>query len=84
MNPLDQPTVSRSEFRRALNLRCYKELGIGMNELPDIICIDDVFWNGITEKESIQMIDGCIQDYRDELGDPFKGVHTVTYTSIDE
>ena len=84
MNPFNQPAVSRSEFRRALNLRCHKELGIGINELPDIICIDDHWYEGITEKESIQMIDGCIQDFKDELGDPFKPIHTVTYTSIDE
>jgi hypothetical protein len=84
MNPFNQETVSRLQFRRALNLRCYKELGIGINELPDIINLEDVWWEGITEKESVQMIDGCIQDFKDELGDPFKPIHTVTYTSIDE
>ena len=70
---LSNPTVRRSEFRRALNLRCYKEFGIGLNELPDIICIDDVYWEGITEKESIQMIDGCIADFRDEFPEIFAG-----------
>jgi hypothetical protein len=87
MNPLNQPTVSRSEFRRALNLHCHKELGIGYSDLPDIIDLEDVWWEGITEKESLQMIAGCIQDFKDELGDPYKPIHTVnapTYTSIDE
>jgi len=84
MISLNTDTVSRSTFRRALNLRCHKELGVGMSELPDIINIEDVWWEGITEKEAIQMIDGCIQDYKDELGELFKPIHTVTYTSIDE
>lgn len=75
MNPLNTPTVSRSEFRRALNLRCHKELGLGLSDLPDIICIDDVWWEGITEKESIQMIDGCIDDFKDELG--FESTNTT-------
>ena len=64
MSLLNQPTVSRSEFRRALNLKCHKEFGLGLNDLPDIICIDDVWWEGITEKEALQMIEGCLDDFR--------------------
>jgi hypothetical protein len=64
MYSLNQPTVSRGEFRRALNLRCHKEFGMGMNDLPDIICIDDVWWEGMIEKEAIVMIDSCIEDFR--------------------
>lgn len=71
MLQLNNPTVSRSEFRRALNLRCHKEFGIGLNELPDIICIDDVWWEGQTEKEAVQMIDGCISDFKDEFPEVF-------------
>ena len=68
MNPLNPPTVSRSEFRRALNIRCHKELGVGLLDLPDIINLDDVWWEGITEKEAIVMIDSCIQDFKDDMG----------------
>jgi hypothetical protein len=64
MSHFNQPTISRSQFRQALNLRCHKELGVGLLDLPDIICIDDVWWEGITEKESMQMIDGCIDDFK--------------------
>ena len=90
MNPLNPTTVSRIEFRQALNLRCHKELGVGLSDLPDIINLDDVWWEGVTEKEAMQMIDGCIEDFRDEMG--YTPIHTVTarptetvtYTSIDE
>ena len=68
MNPLNPTFVSRTEFRRALNLKCHKELGVGMMDLPDIICIDDVWWENMTEKEAIVMIDSCIEDFKDELG----------------
>jgi hypothetical protein len=44
-------------------------------DLPDIICIDDVYWEDITLKEANQMIDGCIDDIKDELG--YTPTHTV-------
>lgn len=71
MNPLDQPTVSRSEFRKALNLRCHKELGVGLNDLPDIIDMEDVWWEDMTEKEAVKMIDGCIEDFKADAGIDF-------------
>lgn len=84
MSAFNQPTVSRQEFRRALNLRCNKEFGMGIDDLPDIICIDDVWWDKITEKEAMQMIDSCIDDFKDELD--YKPTHTVDAPvySIDE
>ena len=87
MNPLNQPTVSRSEFRRALNLHCHKELGVGYSDLPDIVCIDDHWYEGMDEKDAIIALEGIIEDFKDELADPYKPIHTVnapTYTSIDE
>jgi hypothetical protein len=68
MNLLTTTYVSRPEFRKALNIRCHKEFGIGLMDLPDIICLDDVWWEQMTEKEVIQMIDGCIQDFEDDMG----------------
>jgi hypothetical protein len=72
-----------------LNLRCHKELGVGLDDLPDIICIDDVWWENITESEAVKMIDGCIEDFRDDMGFkvPYVSVDDLpapTYTSIDE
>jgi hypothetical protein len=64
MFTLQEPTVSRSEFKRALNVHCIKELGTGLSDLPDIIDLDDVWWEGITVKESLQMIKGCIEDFK--------------------
>jgi hypothetical protein len=69
MNTLiNEQYVSRSEFRRALNMHCQKELGVCMSDLPDIIDIDDVWWEKQTIKEALQMIAGCIQDFKDEMG----------------
>lgn len=67
MNWPKDPSVSRSEFRRALNLHCLKELGVGLNDLPDIINIDDVWWENQTVKEALQMIQGCIEDFKEEM-----------------
>ena len=81
MNPLDNKFVSRTDFRRALNLRCHKELGIGYSDLPDIIDFEDVWWENMTEKEANQMIEGCIEDFKNELG--YETVNAPIY-SIDE
>jgi hypothetical protein len=67
MSLFSEPCITRSEFRRALNLRCHKDLGLGLNDLPDLICIDDVWWEGQTEKEAIKMIDGCIEELKIEI-----------------
>jgi hypothetical protein len=67
MNWPSNPTCSRSEFRRALNLHCHHKLGVGLNDLPDIINIDDVWWEGQTSKEALTMIDSCIEDFKNEF-----------------
>ena len=39
------------------------------------------------EKDAIIALEGIIEDFKDELADPYKPIHTVnapTYTSIDE
>jgi hypothetical protein len=74
--------VSRSVFRRALNLRCHKELGVSLRDLPDIIVIDDNWWEGQTEKEAVVMIDSCIEELKDEMG--FKSTVNAPIYSIDE
>jgi hypothetical protein len=81
MNILKQPTVSRSEFRRALNLRCQKELGVSLSDCPDIIVIDDNWWEDMTEKEAVIMIDSCIEELKDDMG--FNSIQAPVY-SIDE
>jgi len=83
MNPFNQPTVSRSEFRRALNLRCNKELGVSLSDLPDITVIDDNWWEGQTEKEALVMIDSCVEEFKDEMGFTSTSVSAPLY-SIDE
>jgi hypothetical protein len=59
--------VSRLSFRQALNIRCHRELGVGLMDLPDIINIDDVWWEGMTNKEALIMIDSCIEDFKSEF-----------------
>jgi hypothetical protein len=83
MNAFKQPTVTRSEFRRALNLRCHKELGVSLCDLPDIIVIDDNWWEEQTEKEALVMIDSCIEELKKEMGFTSFSVNAPLY-SIDE
>ena len=73
MSYFKEPTVTRGEFRRALSHKCAKEFGMGLSDLPDIICIDDNWWENITEKEAIIMIDSCIEEFRLELMPDYHG-----------
>lgn len=84
-NPLNIPTVSRSEFRRALNIRCHKELGVSMSDLPDIVCIDDHWYEGMDERDAIIALEGIIEDIETEL-DPKAVPRTINAPlySIDE
>ena len=65
MSILKEPTVSRSDFRRALNLKCQQVLGIGLSDLPDVINIDDVWYEGQEEKEAVIMINSCIKELQE-------------------
>lgn len=67
MQLLKEPTVTRSEFRRSLNLQCHKEFGMGLSDLPDIINIDDNWWEDMSEKDAVIMIDSCIEEFKEEL-----------------
>lgn len=40
---------------------------MGLNDLPDIINIDDNWWEHMSEKEAIIMIDSCVEEFREEL-----------------
>ena len=61
----DPYNVSRREFSHALNYKCHKELGVGLRDLPDVINLDDVWWEQMTEKEAVVMIDSCIEDLKE-------------------
>jgi hypothetical protein len=64
MNPLNPTYVSRSEFRKALSIKCFQELGASLNDFPDVINIDDNWWEQMTEKEAVTMIDSCIEELK--------------------
>jgi hypothetical protein len=70
MSAFNQPGLSRSEFRKLLNIRCHNELGVGLLDLPDIICIDDVWWENITLKESAVALGFLTADKFDAIVKP--------------
>ena len=76
MNPLNPTTVSRLDFKRALRLKVHKELSIDFNDLPDIVCIDDHWYEGMDERDAVIALEGIIEDIQDELN--YKPIHTVT------
>jgi hypothetical protein len=85
MNPLNPTTVSRIDFKRALRLKVHKELNIDFNDLPDIVCIDDHWYEGMDERDAIIALEGIIEDIEMEL-DPKAVPRTINAPlySIDE
>jgi len=81
MNPLDKKFVTRGEFKRALRLKVFKELHIDYNDLPDIICIDDHYYEGMDERDAVIALEGIIEDIQDELN--YKPIHTVNAPTYD-
>ena len=78
MNLLNEPKISFRDFKRALNIRCNKEFGMSYSDLPDIVVLDDYWYEGIEEREAVMMLDGVIDDLREEL------MPTDNYTSEEE
>ena len=81
MNPLNIKFVTRTEFKRALRLKVFKELQIDYNDLPDIICIDDHWYEGMDERDAVIALEGIIEDIQDELN--YKPIHTVNAPTYD-
>lgn len=53
-------------------------------DLPDVICIDDFWYEGMEEKEAVLMLDGAIDDLKEELNfDSYCSDDAPVY-SIDE
>jgi hypothetical protein len=67
MNPLDPTFVSFHDFKRALKLKCYKVFGCSYSDLPDVVDLNDFWYEGIEEREAVMMIDGVIEDLAAEL-----------------
>jgi hypothetical protein len=57
---------------------------MGLSDLPDIINIDDNWWEDMSEKEAHIMIDSCIEEFQDELGFSTAQAADAPIYSIDE
>lgn len=68
MNYFTEPMVSFRDFKRALNLRCYKTFGCSYSDLPDVVNLHDFWYDGIQEKEAVMMLDGVMEDLALEVG----------------
>lgn len=84
MNILKEPTVSFRDFKRALNIRCHKTFGLSYSDLPDVVNLHDFWYDGIEERECVMMLDGVIDDLKEELNfDSYCSDDAPVY-SIDE
>jgi len=53
---------TKESFLAALNEYLVSQCGVGYADLPDVVCIDDYFWNNMTEKQFGAEVKHCADD----------------------
>lgn len=61
-------SITREQFINAWNKKCIKTFGLGHEDLPDILFIDDFWYDGITTEEAENALDDMLESMRDEFG----------------
>lgn len=61
-------SITREQFITAWNKKCIKTFGLGHEDLPDILFIDDFWYDGITTEEAENALDDMLESMRDEFG----------------
>lgn len=59
--------ISYDDFFRRWDKRCQDEFGVSADDLPDIIAIDDHWFDGMSVKESNDALDAMTEELRDAM-----------------
>lgn len=59
--------ITIEQFERAWSKRCTNVFGIGSEDLPDVLCIDDFWYEGMTREELKGALDEMELSMRQEL-----------------
>lgn len=59
--------ITIEQFERAWSKRCINVFGIGSEDLPDVLCIDDFWYEGMTREELKGALDEMELSMRQEL-----------------
>ena len=49
------------------NKRCIRAFGLGYEDLPDVLCIDDYWYEGIDQQEAKRALDDMEEELRNEF-----------------
>lgn len=60
-------SITREQFITSWDNRCNSNFGLGHEDLPDLIYIDDYWYEGITKEEAKNALDDMLESMRDEL-----------------
>lgn len=59
--------ISFDQFLVMWNKRCIRAFGLGYEDLPDILCIDDHWYDGMTQQEAKSALDDMEEELRQEF-----------------
>lgn len=60
--------ITRSQFRRLWNHHCGKAFGLGADDLPDILCMDDYWYEEMTASEAKSAFEDMEMELRQDMG----------------
>jgi hypothetical protein len=60
--------ITRSQFRKLWNQHCTKTFGLGADDLPDILCMDDYWYEEMTAAEAKSAFADMEMEMRQDLG----------------
>ena len=59
--------ISLEQFCIMWNKRCIRAFGLGSEDLPDLLCIDDYWYDGMNQQEAKAALDDMEQQMRQEF-----------------
>jgi hypothetical protein len=62
-------SITREQFITAWDNRCNSKFGLGHEDLPDLIFIDDYWHEGIKAQEAKDALDCMLEEMRNEFAD---------------
>lgn len=60
--------ITRSQFRKLWNHHCAKTFGLSADDLPDILCMDDYWYEEMTKDEATSAFADMEMEMRQEFG----------------
>lgn len=60
--------ISYSQFCKLWNQHCLRTFGMGADDLPDVLCMDDYWYDEMTTSEAKSAFEDMEMELREDMG----------------